>query len=107
MSHPFRETLGHAGEHLEAERRNRQAERQVGMDKVTIRVRVRLEPELEKVAGDLDWQARLRLAAVYAEKSRRYAQWARELRVTGRALRPAPPGPRRLRPLSSAGVVRN
>lgn len=45
--------------------------------------RITLEPELEVIAGHLDPLDRLRLAAIYA-------RWARQLRVSARALRPPP-----------------
>jgi hypothetical protein len=47
------------------------------------RPRVTLEPELEGMAGDLDWRERLALAT----KLRR---WARELTVSALTLRPEP-----------------
>jgi hypothetical protein len=45
--------------------------------------RIILEPDLEAIAGGLDPIARLELAAVYA-------RWARQLKVSARALRPRP-----------------
>ena len=53
-------------------------------------VRVRMEPELEEVAGHLNPGDRMLLAG-------KFARWARQLRVSARVLA-APPSARRSRP---------
>ena len=71
------------------------------------RKRVMLEPVLEAIAGELDAAGRMRLAVIYAERAARLGRWARELRVSSLALRPAPPRRRRLPQLSSVATARN
>jgi len=69
--------------------------------------RIELEPELEAIAGELDPRERMRLAVIFAERGARLLRWARQLRVSAVALRPAPPRPLRLRRLSVAVLGRN
>lgn len=65
-------------------------------------IRVRMEPELEQIAGHLGPAARLEMAA-------KLARWTHQLKISAAILSEPPPlrRPMRLRALDSLRLVRN